>query len=978
MSTIEHNRSPASGHTPGPLEAGQISVNAEDRVAYIANSEGTNVQLFNQYNKTEADSRYIPLDVLPISRIGDTPYLPLDTKGDFKGAVVPTRATYMLREPDGSLAGLRPGYNGAIEGAFYFYSRTGRSDVESDFIYTDTPYEPNFLRNDSTVQEYVRSINNCNQFGFLAIIGSLLNGSYLRYWWIHTNGTLDPAFHTYVDVTDTMSSLISLQYIKEFNGFIGSMSSGIGIKFYNNNLPINYVNNPTPASTTLTPKTVNCTHPITGAVTASSTYIDYNESNYSPIFKPINATGWNFSNAVMFSNNNSYNKYPVNYQLSDDGVTLSMFKNTSIYCVYDVGGIYTTFVIRLRLNLTTNTISWVREANGPTAQDFPIVFNPLVQGIDNNTSTGDPTSDAYKQNKYPIVFTTVPDGNQYHAGTVDAYNFIDNHTIAIVSNVYAFYTFGLDNIDVSEAGTVNKLVAYTDRPYLMKGSVTYKQRRRSQIRFVPYDASILGKRIANSTFISRNRLGVDTLSRPYGQSLVSRKVVATYPTIAVNRSLDASPTPNSLPIPDFTTLVDDVTGVSSIPEMSQFYNTCNTIIYSNGDYRVMPYGSQPKLYTTPQASMDGKVIKVVDGEAMTYDSTRGGSTGVAIYPTNTNASIDTILNSYIASSTLGFTGPTVTAKKYALHYIGDYTNSGTTYGLMLLQYTMQDIGNKTEMAAVTLRLPKTGLQLAFNADPLTNIVSVAKTVDNATQTGNIYTWDVNHACIGILQYTDGRWFIEARGPARGYPGAINTTMSTIEMGADGTIMRSAIRYSENNTSFGPNGGVHPDLGPIQHYSRYDFSQARISFTYWPNNAASGVAKAFAGFDGHLGGTISGSTAWQLTVESSQGFFLYVTQFGAFLNGRVYQVPTMTIDLHQVITDPSSKTFYLYLHAVSSTVMNIEISTTQMTETFDRIYMGICTTSATGILNTTMYKTTRLDLFRPSNKPYVGSAMPVPV
>lgn len=972
---VIHKNSSTPGAVPTGLAQGELAVNAADRLGYIANLTGTSVKVFDQYNETEADDRYVQTGILPITRIGDTPYLPLDIKGDFKGSVVPTRGTYMLREPDGSLVGLRPGYNGSISGAFYFYSSTGRISVEADFIYTDTPYAPNFLRNDGSVVEYVAAVNNSNQFGMLAEIRSTLNNSYRRWYWIHTNGTLDPVFHSYVDVTDTVVSgnLLSLQYSKEFNGFFASKYSGSGVVFFQNNLPTNYVNVPSPASTTLTPKNVNVVDPLTSATTSASVFADYTEATISSIFTPINAPGFTYVGPMYF-NNGSYNRYPVVHQLMDDGITLSMFKLISVYSVYSNGGQYAAIVMRMRLNLSTNTITWYQEGNNATNQNLPLVFNPATVAADNTTSTGDPTSNAYKENKYPLFQSYVPDGSIWHAGTVDSYNFVDNHTVCCVGNVYAFYEFGITVLDTTTSTAANKLTAFTNRPYPFKGSATYDQTKLNQLVFVPYDASILGKKLMNATFLSRYRLGVNTLSRQYGFNLANRQVLVTYPTIAVNRTLDNAGSPNALPIPSNSQLVTNVTGMSAVPELVQYYNTCNTYIFSNGDYRVMPYGSESSVAYEGSHNLNSQVVKVIDGSNFTYDATRGGSTGVAIFPPDTTTKVPLILATLASTSTVAFASPSTTVKKYAMHYIGDYS----TFAICLIQYTIQEVGTKTEMGVVTLRLPKTGIQMSFSADPNTNVVSTGKYTDAVTTTGYINNVDDNHACIGVLQYTDGRWFVEARGVARGYPGTVNVPFSTLEIAADGTIGRKLIRYTENNTGFGPNAAVHPDIGHLTYYSRYDYSQARISYDSWPSATAGAVAKTFATFDGKLNATIAPVTNYLLTVESAQGFFLYVTQFGAFLNGRQYQVPTMTLDLTLVVADPSSKTFYLYLHAISDTVMNLEILTAMTPETYDRVYMGFCTTNTNGIATTTMYKTTRLDLYRPSHDPYVGSAMPIPV
>lgn len=130
---------------------------------------------------------------IPVTRIGNLNYLPLDVSGSFESPLKPFDSfQYVLREANGVLVGLRVGFNGATFNVCYFYNLSG--NVEP-LVMTNTIYSPPFL----TPTQYVSFIYDSNESGFLARVSE--PGQPNMFFWILTNGTLDSAFHTYEDVT---------------------------------------------------------------------------------------------------------------------------------------------------------------------------------------------------------------------------------------------------------------------------------------------------------------------------------------------------------------------------------------------------------------------------------------------------------------------------------------------------------------------------------------------------------------------------------------------------------------------------------------------------------------------------------------------------------------------------------------------------------------------------------------------------------
>ena len=219
------------------------------------------------------------------------------------------------------------------------------------------------------------------------------------------------------------------------------------------------------------------------------------------------------------------------------------------------------------------------------------------------------------------------------------------------------------------------------------------------------------------------------------------------------------------------------------------------------------------------------------------------------------------------------------------------------------------------MGAVTLRLLKTGLQMAFSAAPASDVVSTVKSTYTGNN-GNLGQPEPKMAAIGVLQYTDGRFFVHARGPHRGAASSLDNGFSLFEISANGTMTRNKFNYYIDNAYYGLNAGVHPDYGPVSYYSDYAYSQARLSMKYWPNATTGAVAKNFAIFDAQLTTQTAWSSVWSLTTQSAVGFIVYITQFKTFVGGNVYTVPTMSLDLTSIVADPSSKTFYANLVIVT--------------------------------------------------------------
>lgn len=110
-------------------------------------------------------------------------------------------------------------------------------------------------------------------------------------------------------------------------------------------------------------------------------------------------------------------------------------------------------------------------------------------------------------------------------------------------------------------------------------------------------------------------------------------------------------------------------------------------------------------------------------------------------------------------------------------------------------------------------------------------------------------------------------------------------------------------------------------------------------------------------------------------DVASGFVVYFTESTPVLiGGKVYTLPTTTINLSNVKANPANTTFYAYV-VLANGVVSYQITTTPMAESHTVMYIGSIVTNSTNVATLSITHTTRIDLYRisPSAK---GSAIPV--
>lgn len=140
------------------------------------------------------------LDMMPISRIGEMDYLPLNVNGSYEGATS-NSATYRIQptiiEDDGTGVVIRAGTNGSKNGYYYSFIRDLRnitSFTQDMVISTTTEYKPSIL---STGENIIRFIGT-NGYELLV---SYTSGS--NYVFTLTNGTFNEVSHIHAKLAES-------------------------------------------------------------------------------------------------------------------------------------------------------------------------------------------------------------------------------------------------------------------------------------------------------------------------------------------------------------------------------------------------------------------------------------------------------------------------------------------------------------------------------------------------------------------------------------------------------------------------------------------------------------------------------------------------------------------------------------------------------------------------------------------------------
>lgn len=898
----------------------------------------------NTITFTEADEQFFDMSNIPLTRVGDNSYLPMDIKSDFKGAIQPwAMLPYFLQEDDGTISGLRPGYNGEYSRTFYSYSETGEFGGNK-FRLTDSEYRPSWL----TADEYVTAVVDGNMHGFCIRIKSTADINYQRYYWVDHNGTLDSRFHTFLDITEHMlyapsgyqsaAAFGGVTFIPELNVLVvlstGTGANAVAYHWYTVNRAFQTVRSASsPAA--LPVKNVDwadLTGTVTGTSNLSVVMDAVGETKLAKYFKFINEPN---TRTATYPIHPSAGARKLNYVI--DGTTIRFI--TPFFCYIAYTGTSRSFgwVVHMDYNTATNQLRYNPVTNDPVRfQTLPWVLDFNAAAAIDSGAAPTPITDQYKSNKYPI-FTAGNNilnlGNNVQKLSIVGNKFVSSYVGT--TQVTSFAAAAQNLTDYSGTTNAQRALDAFRRPFF-QGPAQYPGYEAYQ----PYDASILSKTLSHVRFISPTIVACHSASRLYGQSISVKAVQATLPSAAISGTVFSS---------DFNALHPSMSIPSSVdPAPSNLEFPCNTTFISGSGTMQLNRCSWNDLVGSASMASTWLAVGVnpVTGVA---------TTSYSADPTTFKAKMAELETATVAQSTHVVTGTNNIASTMQFLYAG----GGYAYFLATWLFGNNTSGMRYEYA--TVRLVISGSTITWPAGAATTAV-LSRTA-GLTNNGNVTApVVVSTESASVYQHTDGNFYVMVASPL--IAGTVGGNQGEIRMfKLNSTFGISQSTYIGSTASwyyFAPS--IHPTYGFVYTSTWFD-SQAKALMYYKDYTAtATQATRIQQTAEAWLNNTIGSSTAFLLSSRSATGFVLYCSEIPVFMNGKRGIVPTQTVQLNTVTASPANKTFYFYVQWDGSAFI-LKPSLTTIPESMTSTYIGKVITGPSGVILSDLEKVTRIDTYR---------------
>lgn len=442
------------------------------------------------------------------------------------------------------------------------------------------------------------------------------------------------------------------------------------------------------------------------------------------------------------------------------------------------------------------------------------------------------------------------------------------------------------------------------------------------ITSTPTDASLLGKRVDYGYFLTPNLFRCRAYSRQPTETTGSYKWVNCNIANTNNRRVFLGL--NALEVPNSITL-DPLANPNAEPWMST--------LTSSGVMRLKRYNSATRTYYE------------VAGESMTITNP-----ALATLPANWSAQLSNLLLSdpdYISNS---------------------YTNSGSflyhlTGNLYLHTFAYSKLGQYRKYAVL----------LRNNSDLLTWVGTKIQIVGETTSSiGASVGSGINNMSSGIYFATDGSLYISFTTP---WVTSSAFTRQSVLLLRTNTARTDIIGFKRpfpaQSISSTFRAGVHPTFGPyLIRGSTDSYSTLRLLFkdnigiTDLNTRITTSFNEAIAAADGT--GFPSDSQLIAMSLQAATGFNVYSSETPLFLNGGYFKIPTRvwnmndsSLWLDSLPSTLASNTFRVYV-TILGNVATLAFSQILIADDSTRMYIGDITTSASGILNSSTFKSkTRL-------------------
>lgn len=909
-------------------------------------------------NYDEADAGYFEMANIPLTRVGDNTYLPLDVKSDFKGAIQPwAQLPYFLLEADGSIVGLRPGYNGEFARTFYAYSESGTWGA-NNFRMTDSEYRPTWLAAD----EFVNSIVDGNEHGFCIRIRSTTDLAYNRYYWVDHNNTLDSKYHTFLDITANMnlaptnysSAATSggVNFIPEINSMVLCLNNGSNrfcyLWFTVDRAFQNVRSGSSPAA--LPAKNIDwadMSGTLTGTSNQSLVFEAPDEANLAKYFKFINEPN---ARTATYPVHPSAGARKLGYAI-DNGV-IRLFTPFFFYIAYTGTSRGIGWTCHMDYTIATNKLRYNPVTDDPVRfQSLPWVVNADAAAVINKGTAPVPMTDLYRSNKYPIFA-------------------VENQVLNLGNNVQKVVPIGDKLISMYIGTTQSTGFAVNEQPLSLYAGATLAAKKMDAYRrpyfqgpgnyggyegYEAFDASILSKNLGFVRFVGPTTLAARSGSKLYNETVVTNKgIQVVLPNTSTNNTVYSS---------DFNSMMPSMPLPSSVSMAGAYLNYQSSTSFIDGNGPMIVSRTNYADMLSSQATKSTWLAYNINATTGTAQAT------YAADPATFIAKLTELDNATMAQSTHVVAGQSTTANAFQIVHVD--TANGYAYFLYTLTFGNTTSGVRYEYAIVRLTL--SGGNLIWPGGAATAAV-VSRTSGGTITTNLTGPTYFSGECLGVYRHTDGTFYIMTVPPAAiGTVGGNYTECRMFKL-TSALAFSSSLLFGSTASWYQMAPGVHPTFG-FYYTSTWFDSQAKALMYYKDYTAtATQATRLQQSAEAFLTGSLGSSTVFALSSRSATGFVLYSSEISVFMNGKRGIVPTQTVQLNSVVADPSNKTFYFYVQW-NGTSFVLTPSLTVIPESTTSTFVGTVITGSTGVVASNIQKVTRLDTYRFGlTAPMVGSAI----
>lgn len=857
------------------------------------------------------------LDMLPISRIGEMDYLPLNISGSFRGATSYAnnlRVQPTIIEDDGTAVILRAGTNGSTYDFYYSYIRNVRNIPtisQNDVVQTNTPYKPSYFTPTQKILEFYGTN------GYDLLWYKTTDGGTERYTITITNGSFNEVGHQSSQFLTSQFSNFAPSYAHIVGPLIYMWGWDTSVTNYGRSISLYTI----PVSSVRAGNTNSFTK-ITGFNGSTLLGRAYTNSASASIYDMYLSTNPSDPSLFLQSGNmwnvERYDWDNTNVQAYVDSTGTKI--RFAYFPTYRYAGPLSYSQVFMQ------TFSLVYDISTKT---FTYDSSSLGKITVNATDNASGTETIYTQNNPYLVdafnWRGFSSGYLGNCGTICQAN--DGFTISTRSRWTSDSSYGVSKFNIT--GFTSQF-----------DSIRMNNRNASNISALnvyPTYGSAVGEDMTGLRLISKDRV-----------------IVA------------AAGTDDGVTIADYDNNV-----VSDIGSNTNF--TYQSLI--NGTMT----GYEPQTYRKFANNANFKLSGLISLVDASGNVTAHGSSFFELLPSKVgglNLNPDTLEfdggTCTISSSTmqalksavLQASGVTGTTSQVAVYYVPDSSYCNSIVVVMVHDAATSTGTNIFAEVALTTSVSAGNTEITGGS-----IIKIH--TDIRSNISNLLSNNmVRFPSIVAAKYSGFNYVGVVSGSYFQVPGDIRAFCMMAKF-KGGTIVSSRFEEAYYLSTHGYTPGVLPDVGFGYYNGSLDYTDYQTKLTF------SLIGTSEAQMDALIARTeVLQKRVVVLSQEVPEGFSVYFTQeVPVFLGGFYDKLPIQVVDLTNIKADPSNSTFYIYISmdrssGKASYVINESLSPESLTQTF----IGTIVTGEIGIDSVDTEKVTRFLTYRPSTVKR-GSAIP---